>query len=223
MIPIKMEILRFFRTLLSITEYLVDVFVNYDNVENALNPLTDLISTCGDFIAQFRDGRKPTSEEIRLATEGAELLKMVARQIVDISNTVGAEPPQPLQPLPQTGVAELYKSTRGRLPSHLHMEETLNLAETAISPYGQGVTKEALELAKEKGLKKCIAMLVESQFIHRTAEDIVKFLFLHLDQLDQVELGDYISGDGGKLDEEIKLMNQIRYRFLRRISLADSP
>jgi len=103
------------------------------------------------------------------------------------------------------------------------MEETLNLAETAISPYGQGVTKEALELAKEKGLKKCIAMLVESQFIHRTAEDIVKFLFLHLDQLDQVELGDYISGDGGKLDEEIKLMNQIRYRFLRRISLADSP
>ena len=119
-IPIKMEILRFFRTLLSITEYLVDVFVNYDNVENALNPLTDLISTCGDFIAQFRDGRKPTSEEIRLATEGAELLKMVARQIVDISNTVGAEPPQPLQPLPQTGVAELYKSTRGRLPSHLH-------------------------------------------------------------------------------------------------------
>ena len=94
-LPIKLEIIRFFRNLFSITEYLFDVFVNYDNMETALNPLTDLIAACGDYIAQFRDGRTPTPEESRLAVEGAEILKMVSRQIVDISNTVGAEENQP--------------------------------------------------------------------------------------------------------------------------------
>ena len=79
------------------------------------------------------------------------------------------------------------------------------------------MTKEALALAREKGLKKCIAMLVASQLINRTAEDIVKFIFMYLDQLDPVELGDYISSDGGTTDEEKKLMSQVRYRFLRII------
>lgn len=68
-LPIKLEIIRFFRNLFSITEYLFDVFVNYDNMETALNPLTDLIAACGDYIAQFRDGRTPTPEESRLAVE----------------------------------------------------------------------------------------------------------------------------------------------------------
>ena len=217
-LPVKLEIIRFFRNLFSITEYLFDAFVNYDNMETALNPLTDLIAACGDYIAQFRDGRTPTPEESRLAVEGAEILKMVSRQIVDISNTVGAEENQPSS---QEDPAELYKSTRGRLPSHLNLTANLDLGGSAISPYGQGVTKEALALAREKGLKKCIAMLVASQLINRTAEDIVKFIFMYLDQFDPVELGDYISSDGGTTDEEKKLMSQVRYRFLRNSKNRD--
>lgn len=97
----------------------------------------------------------------------------------------------------------------------------MDLGGSAISPYGQGVTKEALALAREKGLKKCIAMLVASQLISRTAEDIVKFIFMYLDQFDPVELGDYISSDGGTTDEEKKLMSQVRYRFLRNSKNRD--
>ena len=48
----KLEILRFFQNLFSITEYLVDAFVNYDNKESPFRPVTDIIDWCGDFVAQ---------------------------------------------------------------------------------------------------------------------------------------------------------------------------
>ena len=44
---------------------------------------------------------------------------------------------------------------------------------------------------------------------------------MYLDQFDPVELGDYISSDGGTTDEEKKLMSQVRYRFLRNSKNRD--
>ena len=189
---------------------MIDAFVNYDNKENTLNPVTELIDWCGDFVSQFIDGRQPTADELRIANEGAELLKVIARQVVDVSSTVQGKDLLKESPMEET---ELYKSSRVRLPSNIFLNN--DLCGSAISPYGQGVTKEALVLAKEKGIKKCIALLVASGVIQRTAESIVQFILMNLSQLDETELGDYLGSDGGTTDEEKELMNQIRYRFVR--------
>ena len=207
----KLEILHFFHNLYSITEYLVDACVNSDNKESPFNPVTELIDWCGDYVAQYKDGRNPTPEELRVASEGSDLLKMIAKEVVDAANSISSSNPAAESPIEE--VTELYKSTRGRVPSHITLES--DLYGSAISPYGQGVTKEALALAKEKGVKKCIARLIASRVIERTAEGIVKFIFLYLPQLDEVELGDYLGSDGGTTSEERNLMDQIRYRFLR--------
>ena len=119
----------------------------------------------------------------------------------------------PAQASPLKTIAEMYKSTRGCVPSHIELEN--NLYGSAISPYGQGVTKEALELAKKKGIEKCITMLMASRVVERTAESIVKFIFLYMQQFDPKDLGDYLGSDGGTTREGQELMDQIRYRFLR--------
>lgn len=212
----KLEILRFFSNLFSTTEYLIDAFVNYDNKENTLNPVTELIDWCGDFVSQFIDGRQPTADELRIANEGAELLKVIARQVVDVSSTVQGKDALKESPMEET---ELYKSSRVRLPSNIFLNN--DLCGSAISPYGQGVTKEALALAKEKGIKKCIALLVASGVIQRTSESIVQFILMNLSQLDEAELGDYLGSDGGTTDEEKELMNQIRYRFVRKTVICN--
>ena len=62
-----------------------------------------------------------------------------------------------------------------------------------------------------------IATLLAQQVIQRTAEDIVKYLFLYLNQFDETDLGDYLGSDGGTTDEEQTLMKQVRYRFTRGI------
>ena len=206
----KLEILRAFSNLFSTTEYLIDAFSNYDNKENTLNPITELIDWCDDFVGQFIEGHQPTAEELRLANESAELLKVITRQVVDASSAVQGVELVRESPIEET---PLYKSTRVRLPSNMAINN--DLYGSAISPYGQGVTKEALALAKEKGIKKCIALLVASGVIQRTADDIVQFILMNLSQLDEVELGDYLGSDGGTTDEEIELMNQVRYRFVR--------
>ena len=78
-----------------------------------------------------------------------------------------------------------------------------------------------IRLAKEKGVNKCIAMLIASRVVERTAESIVKFIFLYLPQLDETELGDYLGSDGGTTREQQALMDQIRYRFLRGVWRAE--
>lgn len=156
-----------------------------------------------------------------MALEGSELLKMIAREVTDAANSVHAAP-APAETgagSPMEEAAEMYKSTRGCVPSHIALEN--NLGGSAISPYGQSVTKEALALAKEKGVNKCIAMLIASRVVERTAESIMKFIFLYLPQLDETELGDYLGSDGGTTREQQALMDQIRYRFLRGVWRAE--
>ena len=210
MVNCKSEILSFFNNLFSTVEYVMDAFVNYDNTESPLNIVTKLIDWSSDFVSQFRDGREATPEELQIAQQSAELLKLFSKQIIDIAHSVSENATK----TPRTEVSQLlYKSTRGRQPSHVMLDP--DLVGSALSPFGLGVTQEALMLAKEKGVGKCIALLVASQIIQRTAEDIVKFIFLYRDQLDEEELGDYLGGDGGTAEEERKLMDQIRYHFVR--------
>lgn len=184
--------------------------MNFDNKENTLNPVTELVAWCGEYVSQFVDGRRPTPEELRLVNEGSELLKVIAGQIVNFSG--GIQGQEQIKESPIEGT-DLYKSSRGRLPSNLCLNN--DLCGSAISPYGQGITKEALNLAKEKGIKKCIAMLVATGVIHRTADNIVQFILMNLSQLDENELGDYLGSDGGTTDEEKELMTQVRNRFVR--------
>lgn len=114
----------------------------------------------------------------------------------------------------------MYKSTRGCVPSHIALEN--NLGGSAISPYGQSVTKEALALAKEKGVNKCIAMLIASRVVERTAESIMKFIFLYLPQLDEDgSWATHLGATGGTTREQQALMDQIRYRFLRGVWRAE--
>ena len=208
----KLEILRFFNNIFSTTEYLIDTFVNYDNKENSLNPVTELIDWCGDFVNQFSDGRQPTPDELRLANESAELLKVIVRQVVNLSSTVEVGNMNN-SPLEET---DLYRSTRIRLPSSVTVNN--DLYGSAISPYGLSAMKEALSIVKEKGVSKCIAQLVAKGVLHRSADSIYKFIMMNLSQLDEQELGDYLGSDGGTTTEERELMNQIRYRFCRKHS-----
>lgn len=211
--PNKLEIVRFFNNLFSTTEYLIDAFVNYDNKENILNPVIELIDWCGDFVSQFSDGRQPTADESRLATESAELMKVIIRQVVNLSSTVESKEATKESPIEEE--TDLYRSTRVRVPSSVNMNS--ELLGSAISPYGQSVMKEAISIVKEKGVKKCIAKLVAQGVIKRTADSIVQFILMNLSQLDETELGDYLGSDGGTTEEEIELMNQIRYRFVRML------
>ena len=127
-----------------------------------MNPVTELIDWCGDFVNQFSDGRQPTPDELRLANESAELLKVIVRQVVNLSSTVevGSTKDSPLEE------TDLYRSTRLRLPSSVNND----LYGSAISPYGLSAMKEALAIVKEKGVSKCIAQLVAKGVLHRTAE-----------------------------------------------------
>lgn len=212
----KQEILDFFSNIFSITEFLVDIFVNYDNQTSAFTVVTELIEWFDDFTMQFRDRHNPSSQEIQLVLRGAELLKVVSKQILNVSDSIQT----PVESADLTPVAEsmLYKSARGRAPSHLNLDDIQN---TIMSPYGQRATKEALAVMKEKGVKKFIATLLAQQVIQRTAEDIVKYLFLYLNQFDETDLGDYLGSDGGTTDEEQTLMKQVRYRFTRRVERGD--
>ena len=197
----KQEILDFFSNIFSITEFLVDIFVNYDNQTSAFTVVTELIEWFDDFTMQFRDRHNPSSQEIQLVLRGAELLKVVSKQILNVSDSIQT----PVESADLTPVAEsmLYKSARGRAPSHLNLDDIQN---TIMSPYGQRATKEALAVMKEKGVKKFIATLLAQQVIQRTAEDIVKYLFLYLNQFDETDLGDYLGSDGGTTDEEQTLI-----------------
>ena len=208
----KQEILDFFSNIFSITEFLVDIFVNYDNTTSVLTVLTELIEWFDDFTMQFRDRHNPSPQEIHLVLRGAELLKVVSKQILNVSENIQT----PVESADLTPVTEsmLYKSARGRAPSHLNLDD---IQSTIMSPYGQRATKEALAVMKEKGVKKFIATLLAQQVIQRTAEDIVKYLFLYLNQFDETDLGDYLGSDGGTTDEEQTLMKQVRYRFTRGI------
>ena len=212
----KQEILDFFSNIFSITEFLVDTFVNYDNQTSAFTVVTELIEWFDDFTMQFRDRHNPSSQEIQLVLRGAELLKVVSKQILNVSDSIQT----PVESADLTPVAEsmLYKSARGRAPSHLNLDDIQN---TIMSPYGQRATKEALAVMKEKGVKKFIATLLAQQVIQRTAEDIVKYLFLYLNQFDETDLGDYLGSDGGTTDEEQTLMKQVRYRFTRGVERGD--
>lgn len=206
----KQEILDFFKNIFSITEFLVDIFVNYDNTTSAFTVLTELIEWYDDFTMQFRNLADPSPQEHHLIIQGAELLKVVAKQILNVSENIQT----PVESADLTPIAEsmLYKSARGRAPSHLNFDDIQN---SIMSPYGQKAIKDALAVVKEKGVKKFIATLLAQQVIHRTAEDIVKYLFLYLNQFDETDLGDYLGSDGGTTDEEQTLMKQVRYRFTR--------
>ena len=115
------------------------------------------------------------------------------------------------------GMARLYtyiEEVREGNPSTVLIDAGDDIQGTIMSPYGQKATKDALAVVKEKGVKKFIATLIAQQVIQRTAEDIVKYLFLYLSYFDESDLGDYLGSDGGTTDEERTLMTQIRYRFV---------
>ena len=210
LLPMKQEILDFFSNIFSITEFLVDIFVNYDNTTSGFAVLTELIEWFGDFTMQFRGQGAPSPQQQHLIFQGAELLKVVSKQILNVSESI--QTPIESPDLTPTAESMLYKSARGRAPSHLNLDDIQN---SIMSPYGQRAVKDALAVVKEKGVKKFIATLLAQQVIHRTAEDIVKYLFMYLNQFDETDLGDYLGSDGGTTDEEQTLMKQVRYRFTR--------
>ena len=188
------------------------MFVNYDNTQNPFNLVTEVITFCSNYVSQFEGTRVATAEEEILASEGADLMAKVARILGDIANTMGTT--MTVMKSPSDDIGNLYKSTRARLPSQISMNT--ELASSLISPFGLGVTQDALQIAKEKGVKKCIAMMEAERLISGSAEEIVNVLFMYLDQFDPKDVGEYISGDGGTTEEGQKKIAEIRNRFFRK-------
>ena len=56
--------------------------------------------------------------------------------------------------------------------------------------------EEALRICETKGLKKCMRFLVEKGYIGKTPSEFTNWIRQHLENIDQSELGNYISEEG---------------------------
>ena len=57
-------------------------------------------------------------------------------------------------------------------------------------------------MAKKKSLKKCIKYLINEKYLANTPRDVVNWIRLNLDQLEEEEVGEYLGYDGGNTDAD---------------------
>ena len=77
----------------------------------------------------------------------------------------------------------------------------------------------AFEIAKEKNIKKAIEYLIACNALTPSPRDVANFLRIHKDQLDPMNLGNFIS-EGGTSSAEIEYWSSVRYLFVRAISVS---
>jgi hypothetical protein len=89
---------------------------------------------------------------------------------------------------------------------------------STVAPTPQETRQIALEIAKQKSLKKAIDYLIACNSLSPSPRDIANFLRIHKDELDPVSLGEYLSETG--VGAETEWWKSIRHLYVRAISFV---
>eukprot|EP01029_Cantina_marsupialis_P007764 TRINITY_DN187_c1_g4_i2.p1 TRINITY_DN187_c1_g4~~TRINITY_DN187_c1_g4_i2.p1 ORF type:complete len:1803 (-),score=400.90 TRINITY_DN187_c1_g4_i2:228-5636(-) len=75
-----------------------------------------------------------------------------------------------------------------------------------------------VELANTKSLNSCFTFLESKGMnVSQRPEDVIMFIRTHIDELDRVNLGDYLGDEGGLLKSSKVFMNSVRDQFISGI------
>jgi hypothetical protein len=87
-----------------------------------------------------------------------------------------------------------------------------------VAPSQQETRQIALDIAKQKSLKKAIDYLIACNSLSPSPRDIANFLRIHKDELDPISLGEYLSETG--VGAETEWWKSIRHLYVRAISFV---
>jgi hypothetical protein len=90
---------------------------------------------------------------------------------------------------------------------------------SAAVPTSQESLHVALDIARDKSLKKAIEYLIACGVLSAAPRDIANFLQLNKDNLEPANLGDYLS-EGGVGGDEVEYWNSIRALYVRCIAFV---
>ena len=78
----------------------------------------------------------------------------------------------------------------------------------------------ALNMAKKKSLKKCIKYLINEKYLADSPRDVVNWIRLNLDQLEEEEVGEYLGYEGGATEADKHFMKCVRDIYMRTMNFT---
>lgn len=228
--------LEFFCQLFQGADSLYTTFIDYDFGENAQwHVLSNVLSTISGLVSQVSTLERPSVDDLKVELRLLELVRILMRGMVDLAGnlppTAGSKgkdvaavenaKEKPIVSGQMTGEGGI-ESDPHKARIHEMLQQAGGLSDVSARNLNDQLkvmdnvrlVKEALKIAKTEGVKKCISYLLARGYMKRDSQEIVKFIFMHLNSFDEMDLGDYLGSDGGTTTEETDLMNQIRMRYI---------
>jgi brefeldin A-inhibited guanine nucleotide-exchange protein len=88
-----------------------------------------------------------------------------------------------------------------------------------INKEKEKILAAGLNLARKKSIKKCIKYLIETKYIAPNPREVVNWIRLNIDQLDETHVGDYL-GEGGRTEAEMAFMKNVRDNYMRTMNFT---